>query len=166
LEKRERDSHSMTAQVTRRAATEQDEAFLFALFRDVRAAEFAQAPLGPAQLDLLMSIQYAGQKQTYGAQYPAGNEIVLLDGKPIGRMWLYRGTGEQHLVDISLMADFRNRGIGAALVTEAIAAARAAGVRLCCSVAAANQGSLRFHQRMGFEIAGRDEMYYDLAVEP
>jgi ribosomal protein S18 acetylase RimI-like enzyme len=166
LEKKDEDSQSMTPEVTRRAATEQDDAFLFALFRDVRSAEFAQARLAPAQLDFLMSIQYAGQKQTYGAQYPAGNEIVLLDGKPIGRMWLYRGAEEHHLVDISLMTEFRNRGIGGALLAEAIAAARAAGVRLCCSVAATNEGSLRFHQRLGFRIAGRDEVYCDLAVEP
>jgi ribosomal protein S18 acetylase RimI-like enzyme len=156
----------MTPEVTRRAATEQDDAFLFALFRDVRSPEFAQARLAPAQLDFLMSIQYAGQKQTYGAQYPAGNEIVLLDGKPIGRIWLYQGAEEHHLVDISLMTEFRNRGIGSALLAEAIAAARTAGERLCCSVAATNEGSLRFHQRLGFQIAGRDEVYYDLALEP
>ncbi len=156
----------MTPHVTTRAATEQDDAFLFALFKDVRSAEFAHAPLAPAQLDMLMNIQYAGQKQSYGAQYPGGNDIVLLDGQPIGRMWLYQGPAEHHLVDISLMADFRNLGIGAALLTEAIAAARAAGVRLCCSVAATNHGSLRFHQRLGFQIVGQDEVYYDLAVEP
>jgi ribosomal protein S18 acetylase RimI-like enzyme len=156
----------MTSHVTTRAATEQDDAFLFALFKEVRSVEFAQAPLAPAQLDLLMNIQYAGQKTSYGAQYPEGNEIVLLDGKAIGRMWLYEGPAEHHLVDISLMAEFRNRGIGAALVREAVAAARAAGMRLCCSVAATNHGSLRFHQRLGFQIVGRDEIYYDLAVEP
>jgi ribosomal protein S18 acetylase RimI-like enzyme len=69
-------------------------------------------------------------------------------------------------VDISLLPEFRNRGIGAALIAEAIGAARAAGVRLCCSVAATNPGSLRFHQRLGFQIVGQDEVFYDLAVEP
>jgi ribosomal protein S18 acetylase RimI-like enzyme len=69
-------------------------------------------------------------------------------------------------VDISLMPEFRNRGIGASLLREAIAAARAAGVRLCCSVGVTNPGSLRFHQRLGFQIAGQDEIYYDLAIEP
>jgi ribosomal protein S18 acetylase RimI-like enzyme len=69
-------------------------------------------------------------------------------------------------VDISLLPEFQNRGIGAALIAEAIAAARAAGVRLSCSVAVTNRGSLRFHQRLGFQVVGRDEVYYDLAVEP
>lgn len=156
----------MTPSVTTRAATPNDDAFLFELFKAVRAPEFAQAPLEPAQLEMLLSIQFAGQKQSYGAQYAGGHEIILLDGKPIGRIWLHRGRSEHLLVDISLLPEFQNRGIGAALVAEAIAAARAAGVRLSCSVAVTNPGSLRFHQRLGFRIVGQDEVYYDLAVEP
>ena len=93
----------MTPSVTTRAATDQDDAFLFALFTAVRSPEFAYSPLAPAQLDLLMSIQYAGQKQTYGVQYPGGNHIVLLDGLPIGRIWFFRGPTEHQLVDISLL---------------------------------------------------------------
>ena len=156
----------MSPSITRRAATEQDEGFLFALFRAVRLPEFAHAQLAPAHLDLLMNLQYNGQKTTYGAQYPEGNEIVLLDGEPIGRIWVYRGSDEHQLVDISLMPELRNRGIGAALVTEAIAGARAASARLTCSIAVTNPGSLRFHQRLGFRITGGDEIYYELAVEP
>jgi ribosomal protein S18 acetylase RimI-like enzyme len=156
----------MTPSVTTRPALETDDAFLFELFKARRMPEFAHAPLGPAQLDLLMSIQYSGQKQTYGAQYPGGNTIILLDGEPVGRIWLFRGPAEHRLVDIALMPEFQHRGIGGALVTQAIAAARAARVRLFCSVAAANLGSLRFHQRLGFRIVGQDDLDYELAVEP
>ncbi len=156
----------MVPAITTRAATQGDDAFLFGLFRAVRSPEFAHAGLAPAQLDLLMSIQYAGQMQTYGAEYPGADEVVLLDGEAIGRIWLYRGTAEHHLVDIALMPEYRNRGIGTALLKDAIAGARAAGMRLRCSVAATNTGSLRFHQRLGFQVAGRDDLYYDLALEP
>jgi ribosomal protein S18 acetylase RimI-like enzyme len=155
----------MTPSVTRRAATADDDAFLFELFKAVRLPEFAQAPLDQAQLDLLIGIQFTGQQQSYAAQYPGGHDIVLLEGKPIGRIWLYRAAAEHHLVDISMLPEFRNRGIGAALVAEVIATARTAGVRLTCSVAVTNAGSLRFHQRLGFQIVGQDEVYYDLAVE-
>ena len=156
----------MISSVTTRAAGPDDDAFLFELFKAVRGREFAQTPLDPAQLETLMRFQFAGQAQFYGAQYPGGHHIVLLNGTPVGRIWLYRGASQHHLVDISLLPEFQNRGIGAALITEAIAAAQAAGVRLSCSVAATNHGSLRFHQRLGFQITGRDEVYYDLAVEP
>jgi ribosomal protein S18 acetylase RimI-like enzyme len=136
------------------------------LFKTVRSPDFAHAPLAPAQLDLLMRIQFAGQKQTYGLQYPDGDRIVLVEGEPIGRIWLFHGAGVHQLVDIALMPEFQNRGIGSALVTEAIATARAAGVRLCCSVAANNRGSLSFHQRLGFRIDSQDGASYNLSVEP
>jgi ribosomal protein S18 acetylase RimI-like enzyme len=156
----------MSGKITRRAATEQDEGFLFELFKSVRMPDFAQLPLPPAQIDMLLKIQYAGQKQTYHAQYPDGDEIVLLDRKPVGRIWVYRGPAEHQLVDIALMPECRNCGIGAGLVTGAIEAARAAGVRLSCSVAVQNTGSLRFHERLGFRVVRQNEVRYSLAVEP
>lgn len=152
--------------VTRRAATEQDDTFLYELFKSVRLPDFAHLPLAPAQLEMLMRMQYNGQSLTYSSQYPGGHAVVLLDGNPVGRIWVYRGPQEHHLVDISLLPKYRNRGIGAGLVTEAIAAAREGGVRLICSVALTNPGSLRFHQRLGFRIVSQDEVYYDLALEP
>jgi ribosomal protein S18 acetylase RimI-like enzyme len=155
----------MTPSITTRAATPDDDAFLFELFQAVHAPEFALAPLAPARLDMLMRMQFAGQKQTYNAQYPGGNHIIQMQEKPIGRIWLHRAASGHHLVDIALLPEFQNRGIGAALIGDAIAVARAAGARLSCSVALTNPGSLRFHQRMGFRIVSQDELFYQLAVE-
>jgi ribosomal protein S18 acetylase RimI-like enzyme len=156
----------MIPSITTRAATPDDDALLFELFQAVRAPEFALTPLAPAHLNMLMRMQFAGQKQTYNAQYPGGDHIILMQTRPIGRIWLHRTASAHHLVDIALLPEFQNRGIGAALIGEAIATARAAGVRLCCSVALTNPGSLRFHQRMGFRIVSQDEVFHQLAVEP
>jgi ribosomal protein S18 acetylase RimI-like enzyme len=156
----------MTSQITTRAAAPGDEAFLFALFRSVREPEFASLGLDPAQLDMLLRMQFTGQQRTYAAQYPEGNAIVELDGRPIGRIWLHCTPERHRLVDISLLPEFRNRGIGAALLRDAVASARAAGARLGCSVAVSNPGSLRFHTRLGFRIVSQDEVYYELEVEP
>ena len=154
----------MSFHVTRRAATEQDDAFLYELFKAVRLPEFAHVPIAPAQLEMLMRMQYNGQTLTYASQYSGGHEIVLLDGIPVGRIWVFRGPEAHHLVDISLLPEYRNRSIGAGLVTEAIDAASRAGVPIRCSVAVTNSGSLRFHQRLGFRVVGQDEMYYELAA--
>jgi ribosomal protein S18 acetylase RimI-like enzyme len=156
----------MTPSIATRAATPDDDAFLFDLFHAVRAPEFALTPLAPELLDMLLRMQFAGQRQTYNAQYPGGDHIILMQTRPIGRIWLHRAASAHHLVDIALLPEFQNRGIGAALIGDAIAAARAAGVRLCCSVALTNPGSLRFHQRMGFRVVSQDEVFCQLAVEP
>ncbi len=153
--------------VSRRRATEEDDRFLFALFMAVRAPEFAGAQVPAAQLDLLMQIQYAGQKQSYAAQYPdSGHELVLVDGNPAGRIWICRMASEHRLVDIALLPEYRNQGIGSGLLRQAITSAGQAGVPLRCSVGITNAGSLRFHQRLGFRIVSQDEVYAELELEP
>ncbi len=152
--------------IATRGAAAEDEGFLYALFQSVRGPEFSRLALAPELLEQLLRMQYAGQQQTYAAQYPEGDQVILLEGAPIGRIWLYRGAREHWLVDISLLPEHRNRGIGGALVAHAAGEARAARVPLRSSVAVTNLGSLRFHQRLGFTVTGQDEVYCDLALEP
>lgn len=153
--------------ITRRKAVSGDDAFLFDLFRHVRGEEFALIGLPPAQLDMLFQMQFRAQNSGYRAQYPeSDHEIVLVDGAAAGRIWVDRSSARFVLVDISLLPAYRNRGIGTRLLTELIEEARAAGAPLGCSVALTNQGSLRFHQRLGFAITGQDEVYYDMERKP
>ena len=157
----------MSSPVTLRPATEQDDAFLYDLFKAVRMPDFAHVTLPPEQLEGLMKMQYAGQKFSYSTQYPGpGHDIVLLDGVPVGRIWMSRSDSEHLLVDIALLPAVQNRGIGGALLHDVLAAAKQAGVPVKCSVAVTNPGSLRFHQRLGFQIVARDELYYELERQP
>jgi ribosomal protein S18 acetylase RimI-like enzyme len=153
--------------VSRRSAVEEDDVFLLELFKAVRSPAFAIAPMPAAQIDLLMRIQYAAQKQSYSAQFPGSDhQLVLVDGNAAGRIWISRLPAEHRLVDIALLPAYQNRGIGALLVKEAIEEAGRAGVPLRCSVALSNGGSLRFHQRLGFRIMSQDEVYAELSAEP
>ena len=155
------------SQITKRPATREDAGFLFAVFREVRGPEFALAGLPPAQLDPLLEMQFRAQTAGYTAQYPGSeHSIVVVDGVPAGRIWVFRSPEEFLLVDISLLEACRNRGIGSALLKELVAEARAAGVPLRSSVALTNPASLRLHQRLGFTIAAQDEVYYDLVAAP
>ena len=153
--------------ITRRKAVPADDAFLFDLFRSVRGDEFALTGLPSAQLDMLLQMQFRAQNGGYRAQCPdSDHEIVLVDGAAAGRIWVHRSPDRFVLVDISLVPAYRSRGIGTALLRELIEEARAAGAPLRCSVALSNQGSLRFHQRLGFAITGQDEVYYDMERNP
>ena len=52
-------------------------------------------------------------------------EIIELKGKPIGRMCLWRGLDggvEQiHIVEFTILTDYRNRGIGSHVMNEVLA---------------------------------------------
>ena len=77
------------------------------------------------------------------------NKIVLLDGRPIGRMLVDRTETPMVLRDIALLTEFRNAGIGSRLVKELMAEAASAGKPLRLHVVGTSP-AVRFYERLGF----------------
>ena len=146
-----------------RPARPGDEPFLLSLFTEIKMAEFGGLPLSPQQLEQLMRMQFESRNQSYHARYPAADQAIVMDGEvPIGLLWVQRSADSIHLMDISIVAARRNQGIGRRLLQALVAEATAARLPLRCHVACSNQGSLRFHQRLGFEVAATDGVYFEL----
>ncbi len=157
----------MLPTITLRPLEAKDEAFLYDLYKRSRTAEFAIARLSEVQFEMLMRMQYAARKASYQGSYPnAQHEIIVADGLDAGQIWVSREPTQIHVVDISIGGDFQNRGIGSAVLADLIANAQEAGLPVRCSVATNNPGSLRFHQRLGFQVTGQDEAYYQLERAP
>ena len=154
---------SANTEIRLRPAAPDDTPFLYALYCSVRTPEFAPLNLPPDQLEALLRMQYTARTGSYEAQFPdSDNDIVLSGDTPVGQLWVNR-TGTEHLVvDISLLPEYRSSGIGSRLMRRLIEEADRRGVPLRCSVATNNPGSLRFHQRLGFQITSQDWMYYQM----
>jgi ribosomal protein S18 acetylase RimI-like enzyme len=150
-----------------RPALPQDEIFLYELYSAVRAAEFALAPIDATQKEHLMRMQFRGQMSTYSQLFPNScYHLVLLDGKPVGRLWVSQMEGQFHLVDIAVHPDYQGKGIGSVLIQRLQQEATKARLPIGCSVFRFNPGSLRFHRRLGFTIVREDQMYYYLEWRP
>jgi ribosomal protein S18 acetylase RimI-like enzyme len=150
-----------------RPALPQDEIYLYELYSAIRTPEFMLAPITATQREDLIRMQFRGQMSAYAQTYPNScYHIVLLDGKPIGRLWVAPGEGEFHLVDIAVHPTFQSKGIGSVLIQRLQQEATKARLPIRCSVFRFNPGSLRFHQRLGFAIYRQDEMYYYLEWRP
>ncbi|MGO9776268.1 MAG: N-acetyltransferase family protein [Terracidiphilus sp.] len=144
-----------------RPALPQDEIFLYELYSAVRAPEFALAPVTPTQREQLIRMQFRGQMSAYTQMYPNScYHIVLLDGKPVGRLWVAPGEAEFHLVDIAVHPRLQSKGIGTVLIQRLQQEAAKARLPIRSCVFKFNPGSLRFHQRLGFAIVREDEMHY------
>ena len=108
-----------------------------------------------------MRMQFRGQMSTYSQMYPNScYHLVLLDGKPVGRLWVAQSQSEFHLVDIAVHPSLQGKGIGSVLVQRLQQEAAKARLPISCCVFKFNPGSLRFHQRLGFRIVREDQMYY------
>jgi len=136
----------------RRAIFHDDEAFLHILFRDAHP-EFQQIPVSQREIDSIVSMQFRLQQQGYESQFPESrHDLILLDEEPVGRIWVNRAEEDMTVVDIALLAQHRNKGIGAMLYARVMDEAREAGLPVRCSVERYNTGSFRFHDRLGFRV--------------
>ncbi len=147
--------------VALRPAEASDEAFLYRLFVSSRGDILALVP-EPRRTELLR-MQFRGQSQTYNQRYPAStHNIVLFDGVEAGRVWVAETAEALAVVDIALLPEYRNRGIGRKIYSGLIAKAEAAGKDLHATVSTDNPDSLRFHERLGFRRIPGEGLYISL----
>jgi len=145
-----------------RTATSADDDFLFALFASTRSDELAALANNPAHALAFIKMQFTAQSQSYKAAYPsAENNIIMLGEEPIGRMLVARGAREFELIDIALLPDYRNSGIGGALLQGLLddAAAKAKPIRL--QVFNSNPAR-RLYERLGFCPVSTDGVYLEM----
>src|SRR5215472_13998445 len=95
----------------------QDEIFLYDLYSAVRAAEFELVQIPATQKELLIRMQFRAQLSAYSEMYPNScYHLVLLDSKPVGRLWVAPGDTDLQLVDIAIHPKLQGKGIGTVLV--------------------------------------------------
>lgn len=139
--------------VALRAVGPGDEEFLLAVYASTREQELAQVNWPEELKRAFLRQQSEAQRREYESRYPeAEYDVILLDGRAVGRLWVGRGEEEMRLLDIALLPDARGRGVGAALVTRLIEEARATGTRLRHMVFVMNEGARRFYERHGFVV--------------
>ncbi|MBI3443927.1 MAG: GNAT family N-acetyltransferase [Magnetospirillum sp.] len=136
--------------VALRAETPDDHAFLERLYVSVRWVELAVTDwTDDAKLAFLTS-QYGLQVRHYTQHYSdSAFAIVVLDGEPIGRLYLYRGKTDLRIVDISLLPQCRGSGIGTQLLNLVFDEARATGKTVSIHVEKFNPAQTLYH-RLGF----------------
>jgi N-acetylglutamate synthase-like GNAT family acetyltransferase len=150
-----------------RPALPQDEIFLYELYVAIRGPQFAQAPITPAQREHLLRLQFRAQLSSYTQQFPHScYHVVLLDSKPVGRLWVAPGDNAFLLVDIGIHPDVQSKGLGTVLVQRLQAEAQKAKLPIQSTVDRFNPGSLRFHKRLGFAVVREDQLQFYMEWRP
>ena len=145
---------------TRRAS---DEAFLRRLYADVRTKELGAFPWNAAQKATFLASQYRAREQDRQARYPdADDQIILIDGTPVGRLLVWRTDGAIGLLDIGLLIGYRNQGLGSALIRSLLAE----GQRVWLHVALDNSRARRLYERLGFRAVEQTGFYIAMECVP
>ncbi len=128
-----------------------DEDFLLRVYASSRADEMALVPWDEEQKRAFVRSQFEAQYAQYNARFPdAEYNLILFRGSPAGRLWIGRTPEQIRLLDIAILPEFQNRGIGAVLLKSLLAESEQRRLPLRHMVFKLNEAALRFYRRFGF----------------
>ena len=139
-----------TAAYTLRPVREEDQAILLEIYSSSRAEEMALVPWDAAMKDAFLLSQLSAQLTHYRSYFPhARHDMILVDGEPIGRMYVDRREIEIRILDITLLPSARGHGTGTQIIQELMKEAADQDESLSIYVESFNR-SLSLFQRLGF----------------
>ena len=136
--------------VTLRPVGADDHDFLVEVYGSTRAEEMALVPWTSEQCQAFIRSQFAAQQDHYAQKYPAAShDVILSNGRRVGRLYVARLDHEIRIIDITLLPAERNGGIGSYLIKQLLDEANSMGKITRIFVEEFNP-SLRLFERFGF----------------
>ncbi len=149
-----------------RAITPDDHDFLQRLYASIRAGELAFTDWDAARKEAFLAQQFAAQHHHYQHYYVGASfDLILLREEPIGRLYVARWRDEIRIVDIAVLPEYCNRGIGSLLIGELLREAAVTGKPLSIHVERFNR-ALGLYQRLGFRVEEDKDVYLLLVAQP
>jgi ribosomal protein S18 acetylase RimI-like enzyme len=133
-----------------RPMTDADLPFTAALYASTRASEMAATGWPAATQAAFLAQQHRAQHLHYRAANPSAEWLIIeAAGTAVGRLYLGGDSEELRLIEISLLPERRGGGLGAAILRDVQAQARAEGRFVSLHVEPANPAR-RLYERLGF----------------
>jgi len=146
-----------------RPAGPDDREFLLRVYGETRADELAAAGWSDAEKEAFCRDQFLAQDRHYREHFPGCEFLVIeRDGRPVGRLYRDLRADEIRVVDITLLAQERGRGVGGRLMRDILDEARSGGLEVRIHVERTNPAR-RLYDRLGFTLVEEGEVY-DLLV--
>lgn len=151
---------------TLRPAREDDEAFERALYASTRAGEMALVDWTPEQKLAFCDMQFDAQRAHYRNAYPdMQDDIILHDGQTAGRLRVARLDSEIRLIDVAVVPEQRNKGIGTAILHNLMGEAQQAQKPMRLHVEPFNP-ALHLYERLGFVKLAERGVYWFMEWRP
>jgi GNAT superfamily N-acetyltransferase len=130
-----------------------DDEFLLRVYEGTREQELNQVTWQEGQREYFVRWQFDMQRQEYHTRFPnAQYDLILVDGNPAGRIWVGSDETQIRLLDIAVIPEYQNQGVGTFLLHQLMDQATAEAKPLRHMVFLLNDNALRFYERLGFEV--------------
>ncbi len=160
-----------TGRIHFRPITPDDQELLLRIYGSTRDEELSSVSWADGEREAFLRQQFTAQHAWYQENY-AGAEFLVIsrqDGQggeaPAGRLYVVRWEKEIRLIDIALLPEHRNGGVGSAILEEILAEGNAVGKPVTIHVEKFNP-ALRLYERLGFTPIEDRGVYYLMERRP
>ena len=148
-----------------RPIAEEDKEFLYRLFTSTRLSELAATKWSDSQIETFLRMQFRLQHTQYMQNYTAASfDLILFGNFLVGRLYVDRREDDIRVIEISLLPEFRRRGIGGRILRDLTKEADAKGLNMSLHVEM-NNPVRGFYKTLGFREKGLWGIYYYMERE-
>lgn len=141
---------STASDVGFRKIGEADLDFLFRVYASTRAEEMALVDWTGSEKASFLRMQFEAQHKYYVETFETARFDLILKGRdPIGRLYVDRRPDEIRIIDIALLPEQRNAGIGSGLLHDLLDEAGRSGKAVRIHVEQ-NNPAMSLYRRLGF----------------
>ena len=144
----------------------EDEYFALRVYASTRADEMKLVDWTNDQKEAFLRMQFDAQTEHYALHYPnAEYKIIECDGVPVGRLMTENRGDHFLLMDIAILPEYRNAGIGTFLMEELKKEATRLNLPLVLRVESFNPAQ-RLYSRLGFVKSREIQVYHEMIWIP
>ena len=120
-------------------------------------------PLGPEVFDGLVGMHFRAQSMSIRLEHPqAESKIVMVQDAPVGRLIIDASGNHIEVIDVALLPEYRNCGLGTSVLRSVLAQADRVGRAIRLHVEKQSR-AVRLYERLGFVICGDVGMYFAMS---
>ena len=150
----------LTDQIHLRPVSSDDREFLLRVYECSREIELSMVPWDESTKRAFAEHQLDAQTSHYTSEYPGAQHCVIVsseDDERVGRLWVNRTDAHIAMLDITVLSEYRQRGIGSTVVGSLVDEAQSSGKSVEVYVETFNP-SQEFFAKRGFEVENNDGM--------
>jgi len=150
----------LATDISLRPLQELDLPFLYHVYASTREEELSVVPWSAEQKTDFLRMQFEAQHAYYQEQFPgASYDIVVVNGKSAGRLYVDRRRDEIRIIDIALLPEYRGQGTGSKLLQVVLQEARSLEIPVRIHVES-NNPAMNLYQRLGFRMIEEQGVYH------
>lgn len=152
--------------ITLRPAEEKDHAFIEKVYRSTREEELKLTDWTELQKRAFVLMQLKAQLSGYKTKFPGTVfQIIMYKKKPAGRFYTWENENEIRIIDITLLQQFRGKGIGTFLLDDLIKRSNKIQKIISLHVLPSNP-AMSLYRRMGFIHIKNNGLHYYMERNP